>query len=183
MFNYPYYVFENVFTKDECELILNTSVSNHDKDVKDIKALGKNLKCFHIDLKKYLPDFFNNIISKTEIANQQNFDYHLYDQYKYSKFTNINVYLPNNEYQYHIDSEKSGSKSDIKLTTIVNISTEDYTGGEFVYVFGNKETRIEEIDKPGNMIVFPSFFLHRVLPVNTGKRVTLSYWFAGPSWK
>ena len=45
-----------------------------------------------------------------------------------------------------------------------------------------KETHIKELDKPGGMVVFKSHISHRVLPVLTGQRRTLSIFLMGPKF-
>jgi PKHD-type hydroxylase len=46
-----------------------------------------------------------------------------------------------------------------------------------------KEFIVPEIKKSGNMIIFPSFFLHKVTPVIKGDRKTLTAWIAGPKFQ
>jgi len=71
--------------------------------------------------------------------------------------------------------------SDFKLTAILNISEEPFKGGEFD-LFVNGEMNIPSIDKPGSLLVFPTFTMHRVRPVTQGVRKTASMWLSGPKF-
>jgi PKHD-type hydroxylase len=73
-----------------------------------------------------------------------------------------------------------------KLSVSVNLSNpDDYEGGDIRF----KDTYGTEIDDPemlakirqrGSVIVFPSYVLHTVTPVSSGKRYSLVSWIIGP---
>ena len=87
------------------------------------------------------------------------------------------------EYQYHTDGTYGHHASDIKLTAILNLSLDKYEGGDFyINPFGQEET-VDCIKTPGNLLVFPSWFLHKVTPVTKGERISLSTWIKGPKLK
>jgi len=92
---------------------------------------------------------------------------------------NLNTYTSDfeSEYGWHNDFILADRIYDNKITVIVNISTEDYTGGEFQF-FLNHEMTVP--DAPGTVIIFPSWTQHRVLPVTSGQRKSLSFWIKGP---
>lgn len=183
MYTHPYYFFKNVFDRDECELIIDTTLKNSDKGAIDRHAEGKDVDVLLIHLPDFLGEIFDKISMKIRQANLKCFGYDLYEHYEYPLLSNLNFYSAGKEYPYHIDAEPLGSKSDTKLTMICNLSTEDYEGGKF-YLKSNKyDTHISELDTMGNMIIFPSFILHKVEPVTKGKRITLSHWFCGPAFK
>jgi PKHD-type hydroxylase len=72
--------------------------------------------------------------------------------------------------------------ADIKFTSILNLSTKPYTGGELTLFLGN-EVLVDMLNTPGSLIVFPSFYYHKVSKVTSGERCTLSSWWYGPNWK
>lgn len=92
-----------------------------------------------------------------------------------------NTYSSENkgEYSWHKDSTNN-EIFDHKLTVLVNLSTEEYTGGEFQLFLNNGEEPIYEFSKPGSVLIFPSWTIHRVTPVTTGTRNTLTQFFSGP---
>lgn len=69
-----------------------------------------------------------------------------------------------------------------KLSAVILLSDpESYVGGDF-----EMEAHPPPGDafrKQGAMLVFPSFFKHRVTPVTKGVRHTLVAWMEGPYWR
>ena len=55
---------------------------------------------------------------------------------------------------------------------------DDYTGGELEI----KESPDRIPNTMGTIIVFPSYFMHRVKPVKKGTRYSLVAWFGGPKF-
>tara|TARA_B100000780_G_C21072719_1_gene431727 strand:+ start:114 stop:653 length:540 start_codon:yes stop_codon:yes gene_type:complete len=98
-----------------------------------------------------------------------------------SKILNYNTYDAGEEYSWHIDADMNSPISDIKLTCLLNLSEEDYQGGD-LYLFRNKEVKVEKF-YPGSAVVFPSFLDHRVDKIVSGKRATLAIWMHGPKFR
>jgi PKHD-type hydroxylase len=176
---WSWYNFYNVYSEDQCKVLYDKLSSNVNNSYKDRPALGKNVSTSLIETEVIQDDlklFFNNV----KHANEEYFGFRLFDK---PQTVNLNEYdAQNNEYPYHRDGLEFGSASDIKLTAVLNISTESFTGGDFE-IFDSKDVIIKEIAVTGNMLVFPSFMYHRVKPVISGKRVTISAWFTGPNWR
>ena len=63
----------------------------------------------------------------------------------------------------------------ISMTTLLN---DTFKGGEFQF-YNNEPIKMNK----GDVIVFPSFEYHRVLPVTKGVRHSLVTWFVGPKYK
>jgi len=75
-----------------------------------------------------------------------------------------------------------------KLSVVIQLSSpEDYEGGELMfttqYVTGWNEEKAQAIKQKGTVIVFPSFYTHKVNPVTKGTRRSLVAWIEGPPWK
>ena len=103
------------------------------------------------------------------------------DTYTDDRTLHLNSYELNKSYEWHNDSTKRPN-NDIKLTGLINLSTEDYEGGEFQLNEGKEQT-IEQFSKGGDMIMFKSHILHRVLPVRKGIRKSLAIFLIGPNFK
>ena len=105
-------------------------------------------------------------------ANKQviGFDLHTYTD---NQVLNLNSYELNKSYEWHNDSTKRPN-NDIKLTGLINLSTEDYEGGEFEVNETHEPLKIKQFSKGGDMILFRSHILHRVLPVRKGRRKSLA---------
>lgn len=71
---------------------------------------------------------------------------------------------------------------DRKLSIVVQLSDPaDYEGGDFE--FHGLQSPGDAFKQRGSVLVFPSFFLHRVLPVTAGERNSLVSWIEGPKWR
>jgi len=89
----------------------------------------------------------------------------------------INRYGPQMEYGAHVDNALMGKqpalRSDIALTIFIS-DPEDYDGGELTIEgdFGR-----HKVKRPaGQMVVYPSSSLHRVMPITRGTRVVAVSW-------
>lgn len=102
-------------------------------------------------------------------------------------FVNINDYdSDNSSYDWHIDCNQYPSKYDMKITCLLNLSSEKYEGGELLLsgIIGKEKELIDtQFGKPGFALLFTSYRQHKVTPVIKGSRRTLSYWSRGPAWR
>ena len=86
------------------------------------------------------------------------------------------------QYKWHVDAEPYSQNFTLKLTTLINLSEKPYEGGVFK-LFDGKPYHVKEFDQPGSMIVFPSYFLHKVTPVTKGERISCTIFETGPWWR
>ena len=123
-----------------------------------------------IRLKKYI-----------NYINECNFGY---DIYEYSDFDMVcyNTYEGDlkHKYDWHID-RASNLNIDFKYTVLSNIS-DNYTGGGFELNLGGDIMKIDDF-KPGAVLMFRSDVQHKVNPVLSGTRKTLSFFIRGPRWR
>ena len=98
------------------------------------------------------------------------------------KILNLNIYKKNTEYNWHTDGEPLNPIRDIKLTCLLNLSEDNYDGGD-LKLFDRKEVDVDSFNKPGAAIIFPSFINHKVTKVTSGERYTLAIWWYGPKFK
>ena len=89
----------------------------------------------------------------------------------------------NGHYDWHHDVDWSGERAcDRKLSLVVQLSDpSEYEGGDFQ--FKTVQTPGEDFKRRGSVLVFPSYFEHRVTPVTHGRRYSLVAWFYGPRWR
>ena len=104
-----------------------------------------------------------------------------------SHYLNLNYYdSTNDSYDWHIDGTGYGSTYYLKLTCLLNLSTEKYKGGDLVlFNVEDKASKIikENFSQPGYALIFTSTHFHKVKPITKGVRRTLSYWAKGPLWR
>jgi len=158
---------------------LNVTLNEFKVEGKDNPAVGVSKTCIvdtvlWRDIKETLIDLEQNL----HFNNTSLFGFNILPFTNYDN-VNLNTYTSDfeSEYSWHNDFILSERIYDNKLTVIVNISTEAYTGGEF-QLFLTDEMTIA--DKPGTVIIFPSWTQHRVKPVISGVRKSLSFWIKGP---
>ena len=88
----------------------------------------------------------------------------------------------NGHYTWHIDTSARFNGGDVrKLSFSLGLSHQhEYEGGDLEIKFGCKPFQYKI--RKGDMVVFPSFLLHRVTPVTKGVRKTLVGWGRGPNF-
>ncbi len=177
----PLYYWEPVYTlKEVKEINKNLKKYIMNKDTTPFAA-GGVVKTSKVDAilwknaKKYLHKF-NDFI---QLRNERVFGFHLFPENDYD-WLFINRYSKGEQYAWHLDSHTHCS-SDIKITALLNLSESPYKGGELEMNTG-PITKAPEMDKPGNMIIFPSFVLHRITPVTKGTRTSLAFLLTGCRW-
>jgi len=176
---YDWYFIKNLYTPDQCQEIVDLCRKNVSADIKDIHPERKNLDVLSVETNSLRPTI-DKFFDYTKKLNRRMFGLDLWDDLPLAM--NVNIYNKNQEYPYHRDKNTAGESSDVKLTAILNISQESYTGGQFSLFLGEEKT-IPEIDEVGTMLIFPSYLYHRVSPVTQGQRITISAWLEGPNWK
>jgi PKHD-type hydroxylase len=175
---------QNFVSLEDRKLILDKIEKDYDflEKSDQYKNSIKNMdrvKCVKYENIKHIPTI-KSIINEMYEANKQviGFDLHTYTD---NQVLNLNSYELNKSYEWHKDSTPT-PHIDIKLTGLIDLSTEDYEGGEFQMNEGAEKT-IEQFSKGGDMILFRSHILHRVLPVKKGKRKSLAVFLTGPNFK
>ena len=88
----------------------------------------------------------------------------------------------NSEYNWHIDATRT-DEEDVKFTILINLSEKKYKGGELQYWVNEKPHTIKELSHSGDIVMFRSFFLHKVTPIISGERITLSLFLTGPKFQ
>ena len=94
----------------------------------------------------------------------------------------IGRYTAGSHYDWHADTQMPDENNVIrKLSIILFLSDpKDYEGGELLF----KDFEIaNKRPMQGSIIVFPSFFSHKVAPVTAGERFTAVCWATGPQFK
>jgi PKHD-type hydroxylase len=84
-------------------------------------------------------------------------------------------------YGWHVDvGERKYEPRKISLSLQLS-GPSDYDGGDLILAAGDGEYQSEKAR--GTLIAFPSFVLHRVMPVTAGIRKSLVIWVSGPEFR
>ena len=182
MSKFDFYYWPDVFSHNELIELHDLFNNTYDKDEVDTPAEGIT-KTSIVKISKWYN--FKSRLSDLEqlilATNQQHFGYNLYPQYDINNlyFNEYNAELKG-EYDWHYD-DSGNDKYDIKFTTLINASIENYQGGEF-NLFLNRPTHMDKLDNPGSVIMFKSHMYHKVNPVSAGKRHSITIFHKGPKF-
>jgi len=179
-----YWHFKDLYTPNEIKS-LNKNLLDNVSSLKDIAA-EEVIKTADVQIirAKSVPAL-NRIFEAVHSANRQNFGFNLYSAGTDKQTTvNYNVYSSKSkgEYAYHTDDDYGNPVGATKLTAIFNLSMQSYEGGKFYLNPFGQEIMVSEINDPGSLIIFPSWFFHTVTPVTKGKRISLAWWAEGPKF-
>ena len=92
---------------------------------------------------------------------------------------------PHGHYDFHQDGNGFIEGTDnltrkLSLSCLLN-NSEDFKGGELEF-YTNTTPQSVKLNK-GDVVVFPSYQLHRVKPVTKGERYSLVAWVRGPQFQ
>jgi PKHD-type hydroxylase len=178
-----YYWFENGFTTQEIDTIVNGSLEYEfqkaiimDEGNTD-KFRKSNIKWLPFDSKwEWVID---KIMSQVTEANKTiwNFDLKsIIDNIQYTEYEGNGGH-----YDWHLDIGP-GSISHRKISITIQLSDpEEYVGGDLQIMTGSEYTTVPR--GKGTVVIFPSFLLHRVVPLTSGNRKSLVLWVGGDHYK
>lgn len=124
--------------------------------------------------------YMDPIFDLCQITNIDTLGYNIYPPTRYN-YLNYNIYNQGDEYSWHSDGTDTEHNYDQKYTVLINLSEQSYTGGEFE-IFDNGIKEIKNF-KSGSILMFTSHIQHRVKPILSGERITLTYWMIGPKFR
>lgn len=80
---------------------------------------------------------------------------------------------------WHMDVGAYGvNRRKLAMTVQLSAST-DYEGGEFEIWMGGKDGFLTLPREKGDVVIFPTFCMHRVKPITRGQRKVLVFWTGG----
>lgn len=179
-----YYWFENGFTADELSDIeeltktiefQTANVGQHNAVTSDHRK-SKIKWCPQTDSFKWVYDKLQNMIFEANEMMWKINITHMREEIQYTEYYDNN----SGGYDWHMDCGK-GIQNQRKISVTVQLSDPDeYEGGDLQFNIG------KEITAPrgkGNVVIFPSFFLHRVTPVTKGTRKSFVLWVGGEPYR
>lgn len=125
-------------------------------------------------------DLSRKLMYFVERANRDYFGLDLYGMFEL-QFTEYHA-TANGKYDWHHDVDLlSQTAHHRKLSLVVQLSDpSEYEGGDFEFFNMPQPVGFKQ---QGSVLVFPSFFLHRVTPVTAGVRRSIVSWIDGPKWR
>jgi PKHD-type hydroxylase len=178
-----YYWFEKGFSSEEVNTIVNGSLEYEFQKAVIIdegntdKYRKSNIKWLPFDSKwEWVID---KIMSQVTEANNAIWNFELksiIDNIQYTEYEGNGGH-----YDWHLDIGP-GSISHRKISIVIQLSDpDDYVGGDLQIMTGSEYITIPK--GKGNVVIFPSFLLHRVVPLTSGNRKSLVLWVGGDHYK
>jgi PKHD-type hydroxylase len=192
---YPFCYRDDVFSDQELNA-MNDYFSKRDVSAATIVGAGSPLNdnvrrskvnFFYKDQITYpIFDKLNNVIEEMN-DRFYNFDLNGYDSLQYTEYHGTE----NGMYNFHMDTifatdDDNYTNFEVRKLSVVmclNRPNIDFEGGQFQFNFGCEDNVVEVDMKPGRIIFFPSFLIHRVTPVTKGVRKSLVVWVTGPKFR
>ncbi len=179
LFNYYYY--ENAFSSDEIEKVKELAAKRGGTD--GTVGSGDVVNSMRTSELRWFPRenpeydwLYQKLLWYVNDANDHMWKFKLDGLREPAQFT---TYYGHNEGKYHYHTDCGSHAIHRKVSLTVQLSDSDeYEGGnlEFLMI----KDPITAPRKKGAMVVFPSYVLHRVTPVTSGRRDSLVLWAAGP---
>ena len=181
---WDFWQFPDVYSQDEIKDI-NKFLSKNFVDIPDQAAEGV-VKTSTVGVVEW--GTISTILAKIEHcmlhANKVNFSFDLYLPLDMMQGFNHNTYRIGQEYGWHDDRIIDRNRiSDIKLTFILNLSEQSYTGGDLHIRHGSTADAEALEFGPGSAVLFTGGLYHKVSPVVEGTRKSLTTWIEGPRWR
>jgi hypothetical protein len=179
---YNYFYHDKFFSLDECNDIRHQLISTIDENIIDQPAHGVE-KTSTVKFSTYglLRTQLYKLHQFVTFINKNHFGFDLFDVSDSDTLLyNVYDFKKLGKYDWHQDSQ-TGECYDYKLTVLVNLSTSQYSGGEFELFLNNGPTEITAFNQPGAICIFPAWTYHRVKPVTAGERISMSQFYSGPN--
>lgn len=186
-YNYEFadYVwYKNLFSADEVMQIRNLWSAENAKAA-EVNLAGNEVSRDDLRKSKIMfikPGVNDWVYDKLSAASiQANTNRYKFDVQGFQTELQLANYSDNDFFEWHMDFG-AGDISNRKLSISVQLSDEDeYEGGELQFMIN--QNIITAPKEKGTAIIFPSFALHRVLPITKGNRMSIVGWIAGPAYR
>jgi len=196
MFFIPRYIVDNTtFSAGECDFISSYFQNNYQlsrgQEYSNYSHIPEQRRANIVmttqpdEQSQWMWEKFNNLIS---YYNDRHFNFDLYG-FNYVQYARYDV---GDKHEFHMDLPLDGKQIDplllqnLRKITVVLLLNEpgvDFEGGEFQINHFSEQFPWDTNLKKGSVLLFPSFLLHRVAPILSGNRQSISIWAVGPKFK
>jgi len=173
-----YYTFQEAFSPEEVELILNLI-----QDIPFIEGQTKGIDKdgYRKSSIKWIPQkeefnwIYDRIADMAIEANNECWEFDLYSMPELIQYTEY--YENGGQYNWHLDIGPN-ELSQRKISVTIQLSDpSEYEGGNLELLKG--ATPIQCAKGMGAAVLFPSYILHRISPITKGTRRSLVLWLGG----
>lgn len=177
MLNKYYERFEKALSPEFCEYVIKSidwelsQIARVDKNNHEINLTARVTDIIWEELLTPIGSVIQSYI--LEANKTWNYDIRRLERIQMSR------YKEGGHYDWHIDSKVPVNNEQRKLSISVLLN-ENYEGGG-LEISSNKDENV--LKYQGDIVVFPSFVQHRVLPVTSGTRYSAVSWAYGPTFR
>jgi hypothetical protein len=177
-----YYTFEKGFSDIELEAIEKLADKIQSENA-SVLGSPNYVNHYRRSTIKWLPNsdeyawIYEKLFKYAEEANNVMWQFNIGDNLENIQYT---IYDSEDAgmYDWHVDCGHSYPACFRKISITVQLTgSDDYSGGDLILKYGKDDTVVPK-DK-GRVVIFPSFILHRVTPVDLGIRKSLVLWLGG----
>ena len=181
-----YYWFQEGFTAEELtaieELTQNLDFVAGTTEAGDMDSEVRNSRIKWVPFSPENKWIYDRLGEYTSEANKEMFQFdidYMPENIQYTEYYGNQ----NGGYDWHMDIGSSGGMNLRKISITVQLSDSDeYEGGD-LQLWSGGSTPMTAPRGKGNVVVFPSFMLHRVTPVISGTRKSFVIWLGGGHYK
>ena len=192
-----YHYFNNAFSKEEIKKIISDCDSLPDVNratTEDGEQKSEDGGLARTSMIKWIPEtekwhwLYDKLLDLAIKANKEKWRFDLVSSLELIQYTEYHA-SECGQYDWHQDVGEGDLQSKRKVSITVQLSDDDeYEGGEFMILKGGSGTgKLENFytcpRNKGNVIIFPSYKVHRVAPVTKGVRKSLVLWIGGSHFR
>ena len=179
-----HHIQKQLFSKEECEMLIAqclelkiTRGETFDK-VQNDKVRKNNVAWLNPE-NESLQWIYKRCMEAIKTANEEIFNYDLTwgEDFQFTIYDNTE-----DHYTRHMDAAINGDAATRKLTFSVQLSDPEFYEGSRLMLHTSHEP-IEAKVEQGCINFFPSYILHEVTPLTSGKRYSLVGWVHGPRFR
>lgn len=175
-----YAYWDNAFTKDECEIIIQLAKDH----TSPATTTSKNLDDYRNSEISWIfpsPEFdwiFSRMTNIVVDLNKRYFGFDLYGFLEGIQFTKYTA--PSGKYGMHVDNEFDREVRKLSFTLQLSEPFR-YEGGDLCLYTSNTPQYMKR--DQGHVALFPSYVMHEVTPVTRGTRYSLVSWVTGKPFR
>ena len=178
MINIPYILFDKALSKEFCDFII-ADTAWHEADKAKVDRDNSSVKD---DVSRITDILWQELYTPIGCVLQAylakanevwNYNVHRMEKVQMSR------YQVGGHYNWHIDSKAPINDEQRKLS-IVMLLNDNFEGGGLEIESHRGENVLKS---QGDIVVFPSFLQHKVMPVTEGTRFTAVSWAYGPTFR
>jgi hypothetical protein len=172
-------LYKKQFTASECESIIDLHRRHGIVSSKMSSATGltlRNSDLFWIPHVACTDWIFRRVWGIVTLYNSK-YGVNLSEDMRQSQLTR---YMPGQHYDWHMDLGP-GQMSSRKITAVVQLTPQEPINGAGLEVFYSEAINNRINLDTGDVVMFPSFIMHRASVVQSGARWSLVFWLNGTS--